>query len=309
MNKGLEVIEAHHLFGVSGDAHRRAGAPAEPRALAGRVRRRLAPWPSSACPDMRTALAVGLGWPRADRLRASPALDLLAQGGRLEFEAPDLDAFPCLRAGVRRAGARAAPPRPCSMPPTKSRFQPSFRAGSVSCAIPALVEATLDAHCRRSPADSLDALLRDADAARGAASARRATLPHVQRSADERRGMSDFFGSMWWLLVSARRAGDLPRIRPLLGRPPLRGEGAALLGRLRQAAVVAPRQDGTEYVIAAHPAGRLREDARRARRRRRRRTSSTARSTASRSGSASPSWPPARWPTCCCASPCCGPCS
>src|SRR3546814_7656256 len=65
---------------------------------------RISDWSSDVCssdlaqlglPDMRTALAVGFGWPR--RLESGVAgLDLLAHG-RLDFEAPDTDAFPCLR--------------------------------------------------------------------------------------------------------------------------------------------------------------------------------------------------------------------
>ena len=46
-------------------------------------------------PDMRTPIAYGLSWP--DRIAAGvQALDLVAVA-RLDFQAPDLDAFPCLR--------------------------------------------------------------------------------------------------------------------------------------------------------------------------------------------------------------------
>ena len=45
-------------------------------------------------PDMRTALAVGFAWPQRIASGVAP-LDLAAQG-RLDFEHPDLDAFPCL---------------------------------------------------------------------------------------------------------------------------------------------------------------------------------------------------------------------
>src|SRR5690606_40964031 len=46
-------------------------------------------------PDMRTTLAVGLGWPQRIESGVS-GLDLLNHG-RLDFEAPDLEAFPYLR--------------------------------------------------------------------------------------------------------------------------------------------------------------------------------------------------------------------
>ena len=63
-------------------------------------------------PDMRTALALGLAWPRAHRIGRG-RLDLLAHG-RLDFEPPDLDAFPCLRlayAALRRGRHRAGHPQ------------------------------------------------------------------------------------------------------------------------------------------------------------------------------------------------------
>ena len=94
MNKGLEVIEAHHLFGV---------APADIRVLVhpqSLVHSLVAFVDGSTLaqlglPDMRTALAVGLGWPQ--RVASGVAmLDLLSHGGRLEFEPPDLQAFPSL---------------------------------------------------------------------------------------------------------------------------------------------------------------------------------------------------------------------
>ena len=61
-------------------------------------------------PDMRTALAVGLGWPR--RIASGVGgLDLRAHG-RLDFEAPDLDTFPVCAWRTRR-WPRAEPRRRC----------------------------------------------------------------------------------------------------------------------------------------------------------------------------------------------------
>ena len=71
----------------------------------------------------------------------------------------------------------------------------------------------------------------------------------------------------------ARRADRGPRVRPLPRRAPVRREGAALLGRLRPAAVDATHRHGPDRVgDRGDPARRLREDARRARRRRSSRT-------------------------------------
>lgn len=94
MNKGLEVIEAHWLFGLSAEqidvvVHRQSIIHSLVHYIDGSTLAQLGN------PDMRTALAYGLAWP--ERIDAGVAeLDLLALG-RLDFEAPDLAAFPCLR--------------------------------------------------------------------------------------------------------------------------------------------------------------------------------------------------------------------
>jgi 1-deoxy-D-xylulose-5-phosphate reductoisomerase len=93
MNKGLEVIEAHHLFDLPGE---RVEVVVHPQSVVhglvyykdGSVLAQLG------SPDMRTPIANALGWPR--RIAApSPRLDL-AQLGRLTFEAPDPQRFPAL---------------------------------------------------------------------------------------------------------------------------------------------------------------------------------------------------------------------
>ena len=107
MNKGLEVIEAHHLFGLPAGCidvlvHPQSLVHALVEYVDGSTLAQLG------LPDMRTALAVGLGWPQRIESGVS-GLDLLAQG-RLDFEAPDLDAFPCLRlAGQAMAAGGTAP--------------------------------------------------------------------------------------------------------------------------------------------------------------------------------------------------------
>ena len=168
MNKGLEVIEAHHLFAMP---PARIRVLVHPQSLVhslvdfadGSTLAQLG------LPDMRTALAVGLGWPR--RIASGvPALDLLAEGGRLEFEAPDLAAFPCLRLAfdALEAGGCA----PAVLNAANEEAVSAFLQGRIGfLGIPDTVEATLDAMPPQ-PADSLDALL-DADArARAAARAR-----------------------------------------------------------------------------------------------------------------------------------------
>src|SRR5690606_25075082 len=111
-------------------------------------------------PDMRTALAVGLGWP--ERIESGVAgLDLL-EHGRLDFEAPDLDAFPCLRLayGALAAGGTA----PAIANAANEVAVSSFLQGRLAfLGIPALVEDCLAA-VPGGAAGSIDALLA-ADAA------------------------------------------------------------------------------------------------------------------------------------------------
>src|SRR5690606_14907392 len=111
-------------------------------------------------PDMRTALAVGLGWP--DRIDSGVAgLDLLAQG-RLDFEAPDLEAFPCLRLASEALAAGGT--APAVLNAANEEAVSAFLQGRVGfLAIPALVEQSLAA-LPAAPADSLETLLA-ADAA------------------------------------------------------------------------------------------------------------------------------------------------
>jgi len=102
MNKGLEVIEAHHLFALPSE---RLDIVVHPQSVVhglvyysdGSVLAQLG------SPDMRTPIANALGWP--DRIPApSPRLDL-AKLAQLTFEAPDPERFPALR--VARAALLA----------------------------------------------------------------------------------------------------------------------------------------------------------------------------------------------------------
>ena len=159
MNKGLEVIEAHHLFGLDAD---RIDVLVHPQSLVhslvefvdGSLLAQLG------LPDMRTALAVGLGWP--DRIASGVAgLDLL-QHGTLEFEAPDREAFPCL--GLAYAALRAGGTAPAVLNAANEVAVSAFLQGRIAfLGIPALVEDTLAALGARTAA-SLDDL-RDADRA------------------------------------------------------------------------------------------------------------------------------------------------
>ena len=167
MNKGLEVIEAHHLFGVPGEAIR---VLVHPQSLVhslvdfidGSTLAQLG------LPDMRTALAVGLGWPRRIASGVGP-LDLLAQGGKLEFEAPDLEAFPCLALAFSALAAGGT--APAVLNAANEEAVSAFLQGRIGfLGIPDTVAAALDAMPPQS-ADSLDALLAADAGARAAARA------------------------------------------------------------------------------------------------------------------------------------------
>ena len=125
-------------------------------------------------PDMRTALAVGLGWP--ERIASGVAgLDLL-QHGRLEFEAPDLDAFPCLRLAYEAIATGGAAPGVLNA--ANEVAVSSFLQGRIAfLSIPALVEDTLAA-LPATPAGSLDALLAADAAARRHATAALERIAH-----------------------------------------------------------------------------------------------------------------------------------
>ena len=154
MNKGLEVIEAHHLFGMPGE---RIGVLVHPQSLVHSLVEFVdgSTLAQLGLPDMRTALAVGLGWP--ERIASGVGgLDLLAQG-RLDFEPPDLEAFPCLRLAFEalEAGGTAPAVLNAANEIAVSCFLQG-RTGFLN--IPALVEDCLQA-VPAEPADSLETLL------------------------------------------------------------------------------------------------------------------------------------------------------
>ncbi|MBI1907385.1 MAG: 1-deoxy-D-xylulose-5-phosphate reductoisomerase [Rhodocyclales bacterium] len=108
MNKGLELIEAHWLFGVPAEridvvVHPQSVIHSMVEYVDGSVLAQLGN------PDMRTPIAHALGYP--ERLAAGvQSLDLFAIA-RLTFERPDFIRFPCLAlayAALREGGAAAA---------------------------------------------------------------------------------------------------------------------------------------------------------------------------------------------------------
>jgi 1-deoxy-D-xylulose-5-phosphate reductoisomerase len=154
MNKGLELIEAHHLFAIPGE---KLGVLVHPQSLVHSLVEFVdgSTLAQLGLPDMRTSLAVGLGWP--ERIDSGVAgLDLLAHS-RLEFEAPDERAFPCL--GLAWQALASGGTAPAILNAANEVAVSAFLQGRIGfLSIPALVESTLAA-LPSGPAESLDALL------------------------------------------------------------------------------------------------------------------------------------------------------
>jgi 1-deoxy-D-xylulose-5-phosphate reductoisomerase len=140
MNKGLELMEAHHLFGTPYDhidvvVHPQSIIHALVQLCDGSTKAHMG------YPDMRVAIAYALHHPdRADV--PIPRLDLV-QVGKLEFEAPDVEAFPCLR--LAREAARAGGTAPCALNAANEVAVHAFMTGRLGfTGIPAVIESVLD---------------------------------------------------------------------------------------------------------------------------------------------------------------------
>jgi 1-deoxy-D-xylulose-5-phosphate reductoisomerase len=150
MNKGLEVIEAHHLFGV---AYADIDVVVHPQSIVhGMVRfRDGALLAHVGHPDMRVPISWALTFPQRS---ATPVRSLdLTETLRLDFEPPDLDTFRCL-ALARRAGIEGGT-APCILNAANEAAVMSFRAGAVGfLEIADLVERALE----EVPAETIDSL-------------------------------------------------------------------------------------------------------------------------------------------------------
>ena len=162
MNKGLEVIEAHHLFELPYDrievlVHPQSLVHALVRLDDGSVLTHCGP------PDMRVPIGHALRHPAAPP--PGEPMDLV--GRRMDFEAPDEAAFPCI--ALARAAGREGGTAPAVLNAANEVAVQAFldeRIGFMD--IPRAVEAALQA-TPHAAADSLDAVLAaDARARRAA---------------------------------------------------------------------------------------------------------------------------------------------
>ena len=168
MNKGLEVIEAGHLFGVALD---RIEVVVHPQSIVhsmvafrdGSVLAQLG------IPDMRTAIAYALSCP--ERLPLHQPLPDWAALGALTFEAPDLARFPCLALAFE--AGRAGGTLPAVLNAANEVAVQAFLERRIGfAAIARCVGGALEAH-RPGAGDDLDEIL----AADGWA--RRWTVEHI----------------------------------------------------------------------------------------------------------------------------------
>ena len=154
MNKGLEVIEAHYLFGIEPDqiqvvVHPQSTIHSLVQYVDGSVLAELG------APDMRTPIAHALAWP--ERIESGVNMLDLVACGRFDFMAPDLEAFPCLRLAFEalRRGGRA----PTVLNAANEVAVAAFLDGRIGfLQIPEIIETTLNA-IEHSPVRSLDDVL------------------------------------------------------------------------------------------------------------------------------------------------------
>ena len=158
MNKGLELIEAHHLFPIGADrfevlVHPQSVIHSMVEYVDGSVLAQLG------TPDMRTPIAHTLAWP--DRMPTpSQRLDL-AQIARLDFEAPDMDRFPALRIATEVLAAGGA--RPTILNAANEMAVAAFLAGRIGFLdIAFIVSKALDQYDPPRPATLDDVLEIDA---------------------------------------------------------------------------------------------------------------------------------------------------
>ncbi|MEI6787921.1 MAG: 1-deoxy-D-xylulose-5-phosphate reductoisomerase [bacterium] len=142
MNKGLEIMEAHWLFGIPYD---RIDVVIHPESIVhslvefvdGSVLAQLSP------PDMRFAIQHALTWPER-RDGGLPKLDL-ASLGALHFSSPDPLRFPCL--GLARRAAITGGTMPCVLNAANEIAVEEFLAGNISfSSIWHTVEAVMNRH-------------------------------------------------------------------------------------------------------------------------------------------------------------------
>lgn len=170
MNKGLEVIEAHWLFGFGPDD---IGIVVHPESV---VHSMIEMVDGSfiaqmGITDMRHAIQYALTYPERHTCELPP-LDLTAVSA-LHFEAPDLERFPCI--GLAYQALAAGGTMPAAMNAANEESVAAFIDGRIGFTeIPQVIEAVMNAHANE-PARDIETVL-DADAC-----ARSQALAEIQK--------------------------------------------------------------------------------------------------------------------------------
>ena len=166
MNKGLEVIEAHELFGVGYDrievvVHPQSIVHSMAEFVDGTTMAQLS------LPDMRLPIAYALAYP--DRVGTAFGRIDWAELGRLDFEPPDHEAFPCL--GLAYEAGRMGETAPAWLNAANEVAVAAFLDGQIAwIAIPDVLTEVLSRH-DGGTADDVDAVISADAAARAAARA------------------------------------------------------------------------------------------------------------------------------------------
>ena len=153
MNKGLEVIEAHHLFGVGADdirvvVHPQSCVHSMVEYVDGSVKAHLG------VADMRIPIQFALSYPH--RWESPAAACDFTQIHSLEFMDPDLETFRCL--GLALEACRQGGTLPCAMNAANEVAVAAFLGGQCTLtAIDACVEHVMEA-CGRADVESLEQL-------------------------------------------------------------------------------------------------------------------------------------------------------
>jgi 1-deoxy-D-xylulose-5-phosphate reductoisomerase len=140
MNKGLEIIEAHHLFGLAAPE---IDVFVHPQSIVhGLVEFRDGSMVAQLGPtDMRVPIAHCLAWP--GRIDGNPRLDL-ARMANLTFDAPDMERFPAL--ALAREALEAGGGAPTVLNAANEIAVGEFLNRKIGFGgIPALVRATIEA--------------------------------------------------------------------------------------------------------------------------------------------------------------------
>ncbi|MSP88404.1 MAG: 1-deoxy-D-xylulose-5-phosphate reductoisomerase [Alphaproteobacteria bacterium] len=160
MNKGLEIIEAHYLFGMNDEQievviHPQSVIHSMVGYIDGSVLAQLG------MPDMRTPIAYALGWPA--RITAPVARLDFTRIGHLTFEAPDVERFPALK--LARQALQCGGGAPTILNAANEVAVHGFLAGRIGFLdIARTVEATLGSVPARALASLGDVLAADGEA-------------------------------------------------------------------------------------------------------------------------------------------------